>query len=1222
MIYSAVLNTVRGTARGIPARIAVAATVLLAAALAVADGLLRSSTTDPARLSQLRGYELVGALAANAILVYLLTRRQSSVDRRAAQRRAAEQAALARLGRIALETDDQDRVLESAVDLVQQNLDAELVGIFEHLPETSSLLLRAGLGWSRGAVGRSELRADPDYLADFVLQSREPVLVADLREESRVHAHALFKEHDVLSAASVRLDGYTGRFGILAACAREPHRFAPKDLEFLQAVADLLAASLQNAGRRRTLHESERSHRAIVEDVLSRANIGVSVLESDGGLVWLNQTLAQYLSLPHQELLQPGRLASALEGLADDSFPPPELPAGETLELHIPAVNGQSDRWISYWWQAIERGLYAGGKIEYYGDVTERKRIEQELRALNATLEERVAERAGFVQLLQEVAVIANEAENHEQAIRHALQRVCEFMQWPIGHAYMRSEDDPDELVPTDLWHLQHPRRASKFRKLSDVTHFTKGMGLPGIVLETRQPAWIADVQSEPGLVRSEAAAENGLVTGFAIPVMVKREVGAVLELFSDRPVDPDPAVLEVLGHIGTQLGRVIERRQAEEALLESESRFRAMAHSAPDIIISANSDGRVISWSNQAAETFGYAEEQAIGMLVEQLMPERYRKAHRAGLQRLREGGKPRLLGRTIELDGLRADGTEFPMELALSSWEQGGSVFYTGILRDITERRQAEEQHRRSEAQLLEAQRIAHVGGWEWDITADVVNWTDELYRIYGLDPEQFSASYEGFLEWVHPDDRQRVREIIERAYQTAESFTFEHRVVRPDGSVRTLQARGIVETDEIGRPTRMAGTGHDVTEFKQQEQTVQSLLHISAKLSASLDLTDISDTLAQESQILVKARAACVTLRSDHEMRCERYWRGDELFELDYRWPVHNGLAEWILSHREPYCSPAENGVQAFQHELWEQFQVKQALVTPILDREGEVVGYFELHDKLDGTKFDSSDMERAVAIARIASLAIQNAQSYQRVQEAEERLRKSGDKLRRLAAYTEHTTQEERKRIAREVHDELGQLLTALKLDVAWFGRNLKGRGSENEDVLEKVRSTESLIEETIDVVRRIATELRPGVLDDLGLIPALEWQAAEFSRRTGIQCQVESDGGTIAVDPEVATAAFRTFQEALTNVARHAEATRVEVTVGVAGEELRLNIIDNGIGIPWERIHAPDSLGLLGMQERAAQLGGKLELVGREGGGTRVTLWMPLASAQPREEVLT
>lgn len=226
-------------------------------------------------------------------------------------------------------------------------------------------------------------------------------------------------------------------------------------------------------------------------------------------------------------------------------------------------------------------------------------------------------------------------------------------------------------------------------------------------------------------------------------------------------------------------------------------------------------------------------------------------------------------------------------------------------------------------------------------------------------------------------------------------------------------------------------------------------------------------------------------------------------------------------------------------------------------------------------------------------------------------AEEELRRSLDQLRALTSYLHHVREEERTRIAREVHDELGQALTGLKLDLSL----LAGSAVHVPRAWrEKARTMIGRIDATIQTVRRITTELRPGILDSLGLAAALEWQAHEFQQRTGVPCHIVSTVGEPAWSADFATVFFRIFQETLTNVIRHAGATRVDVALSEEDGRLVLEVADDGRGITDEALTSPDSLGLVGMRERASLVGGALSVRRRETGGTLVRLEAPLPLA--------
>jgi signal transduction histidine kinase len=251
-------------------------------------------------------------------------------------------------------------------------------------------------------------------------------------------------------------------------------------------------------------------------------------------------------------------------------------------------------------------------------------------------------------------------------------------------------------------------------------------------------------------------------------------------------------------------------------------------------------------------------------------------------------------------------------------------------------------------------------------------------------------------------------------------------------------------------------------------------------------------------------------------------------------------------------------------------------------------------------------------RLARLAPSIQRALREAKERVERKRAEEQLRQSHEQLRALSVYLQHVREEERIRIAREVHDELGQALTGLKLELTWLANHLP---SSQRALLAKTRSMARHIDETIKAVRRIATELRPGLLDTAGLLAALEWQANEFQNQTGLQCRVKATILETLWDQDVNTAFFRIFQEALTNVIRHAEATRVDVRLSEEEGYLVLEVKDNGRGISEEEIHTTRSIGLLGMRERAALLGGQVNFHGEPSKGTTVTVRIPHPQVQ-------
>jgi PAS domain S-box-containing protein len=289
----------------------------------------------------------------------------------------------------------------------------------------------------------------------------------------------------------------------------------------------------------------------------------------------------------------------------------------------------------------------------------------------------------------------------------------------------------------------------------------------------------------------------------------------------------------------------------------------------------------------------------------------------------------------------------------------------------------------------------------------------------------------------------------------------------------------------------------------------------------------------------------------------------------------------------------------------------------VITALRDPGGNLHGFAKLtrdmterHQK-EETLTKAKELLELGVEQRTAVLARVNQQLRAEIavrERAEEQLKISLDQLRALADRLQRVREEERTLIAREIHDELGQACTAIKMDLALIGRKTTKTQSQ---LRAKVKSATQVMDNMIVTLRKIASELRPRALDDLGLTAALEWQAQEFESRTGIHCRVILPQEPIAIDSERSTAIFRIFQESLTNVARHAHATRVEARLEREADQLLFQVHDNGRGFDPEEAKARMSLGLVGMRERALLLNGEFKVEGVPGAGTTIVLRIAL-----------
>lgn len=424
------------------------------------------------------------------------------------------------------------------------------------------------------------------------------------------------------------------------------------------------------------------------------------------------------------------------------------------------------------------------------------------------------------------------------------------------------------------------------------------------------------------------------------------------------------------------------------------------------------------------------------------------------------------------------------------------------------------------------------------------------------------------------------------------------------------------------------------------REREQN-RALAELARTLLVSADLEEISWKVLEYAKRLTGSRFGFVgyidqetgylvspTLTRDVWDRCR-------MREKDYVFREFKGLWGWVLKNRQPLLTnspsrdPRSSGVPE-GHIPIERFLSVPAVMG------GMLVGQVALANS--DRDYVSSDLEAVSRLADLYAVAVMRMRSEMELdryrtqledvvrkrtreletavrklerevaerRRREEELRETAEKLRSLSAHLQSVREEEQRRIAREVHDTLGQSLTGLKIELSLLSR----KPGSHAEAAAKFRELTEMVDETMASVREIASRLRPSVLDDLGLPAALEWQARKFEEMNGVECHLRADPGAEAPDRESAVALFRIAQEALTNVARHAGARRVEIILRREDGELVMRIEDDGRGVAEEELEAAHALGVLGMRERAYAIGGTLRIARREGGGTAVEVRLP------------
>lgn len=666
----------------------------------------------------------------------------------------------------------------------------------------------------------------------------------------------------------------------------------------------------------------------------------------------------------------------------------------------------------------------------------------------------------------------------------------------------------------------------------------------------------------------------------------------------------------------------ISEKKRAEQQLKTSEEKTRLIMNSALDAIISIDEAGLITFWNPQAEQTFGWSAEEITGKsLTDTIIPPQYREMHQKGMELYRQTGKGPVLNKIIEISAVNRSGAEFPIELTIIPVRYNGSVSFSAFIRDISLRKKAEEK-------ILKANRLYFFIS---QVNQMIVRTTNqetlfkEACRI-AVELGKFSLAWIGLVD-------EATESVVPVVYAGEENkYLSEIKPISikdiPEGHGPTGQAIrngqyyicNDIEADPAMDPWKDAAlsrgyrssmslpiikSGKVVGAFSFyapvknffDDSEIALLEEATGDVAFALEVFEKEEMRRKAEQGIVESERRYHTLAEVSPVGIFHTDAAGSTTYVNPRWCQISGITYekamgngWFEAvHPDDRDMLRRNWEEATRHQQVSVSEYRfvrpngstawvigQAI--PERDADGAIVGYV-------GTTTDITDRKLA-----------------------EKEMEESSQKLRQLTTHLLNIREEERKRIGREIHDELGQQLTAIKMDISWIA---KKTDPSQEAFKTKLQNVIALLDGGNQSIRRILNELRPVILDDYGLLEALRWQAQQFTANTHIPVAMTASESDMKIPEEISTCIFRIFQEALTNITRYAKATQVKVSLDIDSDSVLLNIEDNGLGFDTELTKTKKSFGILGMKERVASLNGRFDLSSVPGNGTRISIHIPI-----------
>lgn len=644
------------------------------------------------------------------------------------------------------------------------------------------------------------------------------------------------------------------------------------------------------------------------------------------------------------------------------------------------------------------------------------------------------------------------------------------------------------------------------------------------------------------------------------------------LEYPCHSPVEQRWFIVRVTQLSGEGLARVVvshenitTRKQAENLLKQSEQRYQGMLEVQSEIISRFKADGTVLYVNEAWCRLYGKHSEELVGQKWHPVVVQEDLALIQEKLNTL----SPNHPEVTIENRIVIHDGSIRWAQFVNRAFYdgQGNLTEIQSVGRDITAGKTAQIALRESEAFLRLCQEVGGIGSWEADLVSNKQKWSENYFSLFGFS-ENKNPTWADFLEAVHPDDRQRVIDATQAHLDHGTIYDVEYRIIIDNEVIRWMRSAGQAERDTNGKPVKMRGIGQDITARKQFEiDLTRTRDNMRAILDNSPYMVWLKDT--QGCYIEVNEVFANYTY-----LKTPAQVIGKTDFDL---WPAE--LAEKfraddaeIMAARQKQRRIEEQSFDGTGIHWVETFK------TAIVDDNGRVTG-------TSGFTRDISERKKT-----------------------EQELLQTSTQLRELLVKYELLQEAERKAIAREVHDELGQLLSALRLDISMIRTRF---AKDNPALIELVKDATELADRALHGVRDVTEHLRPTILG-MGIHASLQWLCDNFTLRTGIACALSPDP-CVELDEMSSTGLFRIVQESLTNVMRHAgEVHKVTISMALTNGELCISVKDDGRGFNLENSKLLTSFGVLGMRERALALGGNLDIVSAPGKSTVVSVCIPVS----------